>query len=101
MNIETNSLLKPFVTKMFECSPCGTVATVERVEPITSRQEFLSVADDIFDLLNQQILGQYILEDIGTNYFMNYGLRKGFGPVLLDYPYLFELMVINYIVIKY
>jgi hypothetical protein len=84
-------LLKPFVTKMFECSPCGTVATVERVEPITSRQEFLSVADDIFDLLNQQILGQYILEDIGTNYFMNYGLRKGFGPVLLDYPYLFEL----------
>jgi len=84
-------LLKPFVTKMFERSPCGTVATVERVEPITSRQEFLSVADDIFDLLNQQILGQYILEDIGTNYFMNYGLRKGFGPVLLDYPYLFEL----------
>ena len=22
---------------------------------------------------------------------MNYGLREGFGPVLLDYPYVFEL----------
>lgn len=45
-------LLKPFVTKMFECTPCGTVATVERVEPITSREEFMSVADDVFNLLS-------------------------------------------------
>jgi len=84
-------LLKPFVTRTFEVSPCGTIATVERVEPITSRQEFISIAGDVFDLLNKQILGEYILEDIGTNYFMNYGLRSGFGPVLLDYPYLFKL----------
>ena len=85
-------ILKPFVTKVFEVSPCGTIAFVERVEPITSRAEFLSVADDVFDLLNKQILGEYVLEDIGTKYFMNYGLRMGgFGPVLLDYPYLFKL----------
>lgn len=70
-------ILKPFVTKMFECSPCGTIATVERVEPITSRLEFLNIAEDVFDLLNKQILGKYILEDIGSNYFMNYGLRVG------------------------
>lgn len=84
-------LLKPFVTKVFEVSPCGTVATVERVEPITSRQEFMSVAEDIFDLMNQCIIGKYVLEDVGTNYFMNWGLRKGFGAVLLDYTYVYEL----------
>lgn len=84
-------LLKPFVTKVFEVSPCGTVATVERVEPITSRQEFMSVAEDIFDLMNQCIIGKYVLEDVGTKYFMNWGLRKGFGAVLLDYTYVYEL----------
>lgn len=84
-------LLKPFVTKVFEVSPCGTVAMVERVEPITSRQEFMSVAEDIYDLMNQCIIGKYVLEDVGTNYFMNWGLRKGFGAVLLDYTYVYEL----------
>ena len=82
--------LKPFVTKCFEISPCGTVGLFERVQPITSKAEFISVSDDIFALLNKMI-GKYILEDIGTKFFMNYGLREGFGPVLLDYPYMFEL----------
>lgn len=82
--------LKPFVTKCFEISPCGTVGIFERVQPITSRAEFKSISDDIFALLNK-LIGKYILEDIGTKFFMNYGLREGFGPVLLDYPYMFEL----------
>lgn len=84
-------ILKPFVTKMFEVSPCGTVATVERVDPITSREEFESIAGDIFELISNCIIGKYVLEDIGTKYFMNWGIRKGFGAVLLDYPYVFEL----------
>lgn len=84
-------ILKPFVTKMFEVSPCGTVAFVERVQPITSRQEFQSVAEDIYEMLINCVIGKYVLEDIGTKYFMNYGLRNGFGVVLLDYPYVFEL----------
>lgn len=84
-------LLKPFVTKMFEVSPCGTVATVERVQPITSTKEFESVAEDVFELLNQRIIGKYVLEDIGSKFFMNYGLRTGFGVCLLDYPYVYEL----------
>lgn len=84
-------LLKPFVTKMFQMSPCGTVAFVERVQPVTSRQEFSSIANEVFELLSNCIIGKYVLEDVGTKYFMNYGLRNGFGPVLLDYPYVFEL----------
>lgn len=84
------NFLKPFVTKCFEVSPCGTVGIFERVQPIMRKEEFLSVSDDIFALINKMI-GKYILDDIGTNFFMNYGLREGFGPVLLDFPYMYEL----------
>lgn len=70
-------LLKPFVTKIFEVSPCNTVALVERVDAIMSREEFMSVADDVFNLLTKVFIGKYILEDIGSFYFMNYGIRKG------------------------
>lgn len=83
-------LLKPFVTKVFEYSPCGTIASFERVEPITSRQEFASVAEDVFELLNN-IIGEYVLDDIGSKYFMNFGTRPGFGIVILDFPYVFKL----------
>lgn len=83
-------LLKPFVTKCFDVSPCGTVGLFERVVPITSREEFENIAEDVFDLINN-LIGKYVLEDIGEKFYMNYGLREGFGPVLLDYPYVFEL----------
>ena len=83
--------LKPFVTKTFDVSPCGTVAISERVQAITTKEEFLSIAEDIFDLITENIIGEYILEDIGTKFFRNWGIRTGFGPVLLDYPYVFKL----------
>lgn len=84
-------LLKPFVTRVFEVSGCGTVALVERVDAIMSREEFLSVADDVFSLITKFFVGKYVLEDIGAWFFMNWGIRKGFGPVLLDFPYVYEL----------
>ena len=83
--------LKPFFPKVFDVTPCGTVGMFERVEPILSRHEFSNVAGDIFDLLNRKILGKYVLEDIGTDFFKNWGLRENFGPVLLDFPYLYEV----------
>lgn len=83
--------LKPFVSKIFEVSPTGTIAVTERLVPIKSREEFLSVSDDIFTLLNEFILGTNIMADIGSRYFMNYGTREGFGICILDYPYLYEL----------
>lgn len=83
-------LLQPFVTKVFEVSPCGTVGLFERVNPITSREEYLTIADDVFNLLTM-LIGKYVLEDIGTRYFQNIGIRDGFGPVLLDFPYVYEL----------
>lgn len=83
--------LKPFVTKIFEVTPDGVVGEAERVQPITSREEFLSCADEIYGLLNL-LTSKYVLADIGSKYFMNYGLRgNNFGPVLLDFPYLYEV----------
>ncbi len=84
-------LLRPFVAKTFEISPCGTVAIVERVNPITSREEYISVADDVFELITEWLIGKYVLADIGSRYFMNVGIRRNFGVVLLDYPYVYEL----------
>ena len=84
-------IFKPFVTKVFEVSPCGTVGLFERVVPITSREEFQSVATDIFDVISNWFVGEYVLADIGTKFFMNWGIRKGFGPVLLDFPYCYQL----------
>ena len=85
-------LLKPFVTKVFEVSPCGTVGLFERVNAIMSREEFLTVADDVFNLITKFFVGKYILEDFGSWYFMNWGWRNdGGGLVLLDFPYVYEL----------
>ena len=88
---ENQFYLKPYVTKVFEVSPCGTVGLFERCDQITSREEFQSVASEVFDLLSNWIIGKYIMEDIGSKYFMNYCIRPGFGPVLCDFPYLYEL----------
>lgn len=83
--------LKPFVTKCFNVSYNNMIGSFERVSDITSPEQFRSIADDVFTLLNDHIIGKYVMADIGTKHFRNYGLRLGFGPVLLDYPMLFEV----------
>ena len=83
--------LKPFVAKTFYVSQCGTVAFSERVVPMKNILEFKEIASDVFDILVNKILGLYVVEDVGTKYFMNWGIRPGFGPVLLDYPYVYDL----------
>ena len=84
--------LYPFVCKIFEVDPTGTVALVERDNPITNREEFKSIAPKVYDLLRFWFTGKYVMEDIGTNYFMNWGTRIYDGcPILHDYPYMFEL----------
>lgn len=84
-------IMKPFVPKIFDVSPCGTVQMAEAVNPIGNRYEFELIAEEIFDILQNFFLGKYVLEDIGTNFFRNWGIRDGFGPVLLDFPYLYEI----------
>lgn len=83
---------KPFCCKIFEVDPTGVIGFIERVNPITSLEEFLSVSDDIFNMIITKIIGKYVVDDIGTSKFLNFGLRlNGFGPVILDFPYAYEL----------
>jgi len=70
-------IFKPFVTKIFETDPSGVISTVERVKPIISREEYLSIASDVYSLITEWFIGEYILADIGSKFFMNVGLRKG------------------------
>lgn len=84
--------IKPFCSKMFETTPDGVLAFLERVNPITSREEYLSVIGDIYYLLYEWLLKSgYVFDDLGTEKFMNIGIRPGFGPVLIDYPYIFPI----------
>lgn len=48
-------------------------------------------AEEIFDLLFSLLARGYILEDVGSNFYKNFGLRMGFGPMLWDFPYVYKL----------
>lgn len=84
-------LLKPFVTKVFDVTPCGTVGLFERVNPISSRESFMTIASDVYDIIINHLVGRYVIDDMGSKFFMNWGVRDGQFPVLLDFPYVFEL----------
>ena len=88
--------LKPFCCKIFEVDPSGVIAFVERVNPISSVAEFASVADDVFNMMVTKIIGKYVADDLGTEKYMNYGVRQNargvtFGPVVLDFPSVYPL----------
>ena len=81
------NVLKPFCNKIFEVSPCGSIAIIEKVVPIKDVSEFKKYSLEIFDILYFKIRDNSIaMEDIGTRSMKNWGYRSGFGPVLLDYP---------------
>ena len=93
---KNQEFFKPFCCKIFEVDPTGVIACVERVNPISSLEEFMSIADDVFNMMVTKIIGKYVVDDLGTEKFMNYGIRYNsngvaFGPVILDYPYAYEL----------
>ena len=84
------NMIKPFCDKIFDVTPCGTVALVERCDPIKNRQQFEEIADEVFFIIVTEFAG-LVLEDIGTNFFMNWAVRKNFGPVLIDFPYTYAM----------
>lgn len=84
--------LKPFVAKCYEVSPGGSIGMFERVETINNYEQYLAIAEDHFNLLDHIFgSGKYIMEDVGSKFWRNIGIRTGFGVVLVDYPMLFEL----------
>lgn len=89
--MENQYKLAPFVTKIFDVHPSGIVASVERVIPIKSHKVLSLLSEDFYNLITKVFVGRFVMEDIGDEYFMNWGIREGFGLVLLDFPYLYEL----------
>lgn len=84
--------LKPYVTKVFDVSRFGNVGLFERVEQVTNIYQFMDIWEDVYKLITDVFIsGGYALNDIGTDRFKNYGIRKGWGPVLVDFPYLYEI----------
>lgn len=88
--IVNQKYLKPFVAKCFDVSDDGNVGVFERVIPIENLNQFWSVRDDIFSII-EKLIGRFIIDDFGTRAFKNWGIRPGFGPVLLDYADMYIL----------
>lgn len=84
--------IKPFCCKIFECDSTGVCGFVERVNPVSSIYELESIKDEVFNLMMYLTIEKgLVLDDVGARYYMNYGNRNMFGPVLIDYPYMFKL----------
>ena len=93
---KNQEFFKPFCCKIFEVDPTGVIACIERVNPISSLEEFMSISDDVFNMMITKIIGKYVVDDLGSDKFLNYGIRYNsngvaFGPVILDYPNLNHL----------
>ena len=85
-------ILKPYCTKCFEVSTDGAVGVFEKVGRIRNSVEFYQMWDDIYSLCEYFVTEkELLLEDFGIKFFMNWGIRYGFGPVLLDFPYVYDI----------
>lgn len=82
--------IKPFCAKCFDISPMGNIGIFERVTGVKSRDEFNSLWGNIRDILND-ISKTSVFADMGYKYMFNWGFREGFGPVVLDYPYIYSI----------
>ena len=88
---QTQYFIQPFCAKTFDVLPDGLIALSERVEPMREEDYKNTWSSDIFDFIFQILNRGYIMEDVGGNFFKNWGVRFGFGPVILDYPYIYEI----------
>lgn len=80
-------VFKPYCCKVFEVTPNGAIAFEEKVDPILDERDFQDLVLPIADIIIEKIYKRAIgISDIGSRSFKNWGVRPGFGPVLLDFP---------------
>jgi hypothetical protein len=70
-------IFKPYVTKIFEVDPTGTLQICERVENIKTKLSFESIKPYVDILRRKWFFGEYVWSDVGDDAFMNYGIREG------------------------
>lgn len=91
LEYQNQEFIKPYCAKTFHVTQCGTIAFSERLQPVLNKEEFRTIARDVYRMLMTGIIGKYVADDIGSNFFLNFGIRTGFGVCLVDYPYIYPL----------
>lgn len=87
----TQNLIKPYCCKIYSITPDGMVSLGERGEPIKKDDFQVLWSGEVFKTIMKIVYKGYSMEDIGGNYFKNWAVRLGFGPMLIDFPYIYEI----------
>jgi hypothetical protein len=83
--------LNGFGAKIIHVLPDGILGMCERVKTM-DQKTYAEHSDIIYRLITYwSVCKNILIEDIGCNFFKNWGVRLGFGPVLLDYPYVYKV----------
>lgn len=83
--------LNGFGAKIIHVLPDGILGMCERVQTM-DQKTYAEHSDIIYRLITYwSVCKNILIEDIGCNFFKNWGVRLGFGPVLLDYPYVYKV----------
>ena len=91
--VKNQELLKPLCPKIYHVLPTGLLSLQERVETM-SWEQFVQCSDAVFNIIMILMYNGYALEDVGTNFFKNWGLRYFTDipmPVILDFPYIYQV----------
>ena len=91
--VKNQELLKPLCPKIYHVLPTGLLSLQERVETM-SWEQFVQCSDAVFNIIMILMYNGYALEDVGTNFFKNWGLRYFTDipmPVILDFPYVYQV----------
>ena len=86
----TQDILKPFCTRIFDISEDGIFSTCERVQRY-EKDAYAERFDEIKYVL-QEVMSRCVVDDAGLLTFNNWGIREGFGPVILDYARCYRLV---------
>lgn len=88
-------LFKPYVPKVIEVNSLGNIAISEKVIAFSRLDQFSNCIGGpggiYYIIRNVLIQGKYAVGDFGIKNWANWGYRDGFGPVLLDFPYVYEI----------
>ena len=88
-------LFKPYVPKILEVNYLGNIAITEKIIAFSKFDQFANCTfgpGGIYYIIrNVLIKGKYAVSDFGIKNWANWGYREGFGPVLLDFPYVYEV----------
>ena len=87
------SKISPFCTKVFETDNSGFIGLFERANCLSSK-DYKRASSDISCITRHLLRNGIIMDDIGSDYFMNWGMRTCGDmkiPILLDFSDVYDL----------